>query len=78
MRYFKITVIRGHLGTGYSHGTMTFYCKAKNLLEAMDEARRHGGVKHTKMPLNAQECSKEEYEANIKISAYERAHCKGR
>lgn len=76
MRYFKVTVIRGHLGQGYTHGTLTFYYQARNLLEAMDKAKRQGGVKHDRMPLNACECSKEEYEANIQTSAYVRGHCK--
>lgn len=76
MRYFKVTVVRGHLGQGYGHGTLTFYYQARNLLEAMDRAKKQGGVKHDRMPLNACECSKEEYEANIGVSAYVRGHCK--
>lgn len=78
MRYFKVTVIRGHMGNGYTHGTLTFYYQAKNLLEAMDRAKRQGGVKHNKMPLSACECSRKEYEEGMKYSAYARGRCKGR
>lgn len=77
MRYFKVTIQRGHMGTGYSHGVLTFYYQARNLLEAMDKAKRQGGVKHGRLPLNACECSREEYEANIHTSAYKRGMCKG-
>lgn len=76
MRYFKVTCVRGHLGTRYQHGTISFYECGKNMLEAMDKARRHGGVKHDKLPLACEEVSKAEYEANIKVSAYVRAKCK--
>lgn len=76
MRYFKATVVRGHLGVKYNHGTITFYEMARNALEAMDKARAHGGVKHSRIPVNCQEISKEEYLLGMKVNAYDRAFCR--
>lgn len=74
MRYYKATVVRGHQGRGIHNGVITFYFQAKNAVEAMDLAKRQGGVKHSRLPLNCQEVTMEEYQANIVTSAYARAH----
>lgn len=76
MKYYKVTVIRGHLGNRYNHGLITFYYVAYNIMHAMALAKKQGGVKHGRMPLNCQEVTKEEYEANRRINAYNRAMCK--
>lgn len=76
MRYFKITMQRGHVRTGYNHACITFYYKARNLLEAMDFAKRQGGVKHSRLPLNAQEIDEAEYNRGIAVNAYVRAGAK--
>lgn len=75
-RYFKFLLIRGHMGSGYTESTITFYETGNNLLEAMDKARRHGGVKHSRIPLNGEEISKAEYEQGMKTNAYDRAGCR--
>lgn len=77
-KYYKVTVIRGHMGVGYDHATMTFYEKAENLLKAMDKARKHGGVKHSRLPTTAQEITREEFYQNIHTNAYARAGTKGK
>lgn len=76
MKYYKITVRRGHVG--YANATITFYEKAKNMLEACDKARKHGGVKHNRLPTEAVEITADEFYANNTSNAYERAGCKGK
>lgn len=75
-KYYKVVVTRGHMGKGYNHATMTFYECAKNMMEAMDKARQHGGVKHNRIPMNAMEITKEEFDANFGSNAYDRAGCR--
>lgn len=72
MRYYKVTMPRGHVGIDHE-AYITFYFKAKNLISAMDKAKKMGGVKHTKMPLNVTEVDESVYLANINESAYVRA-----
>lgn len=72
MRYFAVTCHRGHCGTGHS-SVITFTFEAKNLIEAMDMAKRMPSVKHTRMIMNGKEISCEEYKEYMKISAYKRA-----
>lgn len=70
-RYYLITCMRGHCGMG--HGTeITFAFEAKNLLEAMDKAKRMPAVKHTRMICSGKEIDKEEYNRYRQISAYKR------
>lgn len=76
MKYYKVTCTRGHLGKGYQHGLITFYYVAYNILHAMNMAKRQGGVKHDRLPLNCQEISREEYEQGRRMNAYRRAMCK--
>ena len=30
VKYYKVVVMRGHMGSNYDHATMTFYEKAKD------------------------------------------------
>lgn len=71
MRYFLVTCHRGHCGIGRST-EITFAIEARNLLEAMDKAKRMPSVKHTRMIIQGKEIERKEYEAYRKISAYER------
>lgn len=72
MKYYAVTMERGHVGLGRS-ATITFYYKARDIFEAAAKARKQGGVKHSRFPVACKEVTKEEYCENIKISAYERA-----
>ena len=72
MRYYKVVMPRGHVGIGHE-AYITFYFRAKNLISAMDKAKKMGGVKHTKMPVNVAEVDESVYLANINESAYVRA-----
>jgi len=72
MRYFKITCHRGHCGTGHS-SAITFAFEAKNLIAAMDMAKKMPSVKHSRVIMSGNEISKEEYKDYIAISAYKRA-----
>ncbi len=73
MKYYAITVPRGHCGVGRSTD-ITFVFQAKTLLDAMDKARRMPSVKHTRMILSGKEITFEEYTQYRKISAYKRAN----
>lgn len=70
-RYFLITCVRGHCGTG-GEGEIKFAIKASNLIEAMDRAKQMPSVKHTRIPLVGKEINNEEYVKYREISAYER------
>lgn len=76
MKYYKVVVTRGHMGAYYQHATMTFYERAENMMSAIDMARKHGGVKHNRLPCQATEITADEYYANRGTNAYERAYCK--
>lgn len=71
MRYFLITCHRGHCGVGRST-EITFAIAARNLLEAMDKAKRMPSVKHTRMIIQGKEISGAEYDGYRKVSAYDR------
>lgn len=73
MKYFLITCPRGHCGSG-RHTTITFAFKAKNLLDAMDMAKRMPSVKHTRGILMGKEITAAEYTEYRAKSAYERAN----
>lgn len=72
MRYFAVTCHRGHCGTGHS-SAITFAFEAKNLIAAMDMAKRMPSVKHTRMIMSGKEINKAEFLEYTKISAYKRA-----
>ena len=65
VKYYKVVVMRGHMGSNYDH-----------MISAMDNARKHGGVKHNRLPANAVEITAEEYYANRGSNAYDRACCR--
>lgn len=72
MKYYKVICERAHVGRNVT-AYITFYYKAKSAIEAINKAKRQRGTKRSKLPLACQEVSKEEYESNIKTSAYVRA-----
>lgn len=65
MPYYKVTVQRGHQGSG-RFIPITFVFNASNIHSAIQKAKRMPGVKHNKRILSAEQISKEEY---IKLSA---------
>ena len=60
MKYYKVQVLLGHVGRGRGLPAW-LYIEAKNLLKAMDSAKKFPGVKHSRMPNQAIEISYEEY-----------------
>jgi len=79
MRYFMVMCHRGHCGTGHST-EIKFAIKAKNLLDACDQARRMPSVKHTRMVIYGKEITEQEYKEYRQVSAYNRfnqKHFKG-
>ena len=73
MKYYEITCVRGHCGSGKSTNYITFYYKGANSVEAIMWAKRQPGVKHSRMPLGCFEISEAKYKEKIKVSAYKRA-----
>lgn len=71
MKFYMIMCHRGHAGCGHST-EIKFAIRAKNLLEAMDKARRMPSVKHTRMAIYGKEISETEYNEYRQVSAYER------
>lgn len=71
MRYFMVTVERGHCGNKHS-SIIKFAFESKNLIEAMDRAKKMPSVKHTRGIVFGKEITKIEYEEYISISAYDR------
>ena len=73
MKYYKVTVKGGHVGSG-KEIPLVFYFGAKNIHEAIRSARGMPGVKHNNNGVisDVREISKEEYERNITgYSAYD-------
>lgn len=73
MKYYKITVSGGHVGAGNTI-PLIFYFKAKDMHDAIKQARSMPCVKHDKSNAitNAKEISREEYEHSIDgYSAYD-------
>lgn len=73
MKYYEVTCVRGHCGSGKSTNYITFYYKGANSVEAIMWAKRQPGVKHSRMPLGCFEISEAKYKEKIKVSAYKRA-----
>lgn len=68
--YYKVVVKFGHQGMGkYVDGAI--YVEAEDLIKAIDVARAFPAVKHTKLPLEAREISKEEFEIGRQKNVYE-------
>ena len=53
MKYYAITMERGHVGTGNFSQHITFYIAANDMLSACDIARHMPGVKHSRFPVKA-------------------------
>ncbi len=71
MKFFMIVCHRGHCGCGNST-EIKFAIAARNLLEAMDKARKMPSVKHTRLALYGKEITYEEYTSYRQVSAYKR------
>ena len=69
MRYFKVRVLRGHLGCGKNH-EITFFVEARDIIKAVTIALKMPGVKHNCYSPFAEEVTEEEYEKARKTSAY--------
>lgn len=69
MKYYLITCHRGHCGRGRSTD-ITFAIVARDLLQAMDKARKMPSVKHTRLAIYGREISQEEFNERRKINAY--------
>ena len=69
MRYYKVRVIRGHLGGGKQIDIM-YYIEASDIVKAVTKALKMPGVKHSYYAPFAEEITKEEYEKGRKTSAY--------
>jgi hypothetical protein len=73
MKYYKITANGGHVGSG-NIIPLTFYFEAKDMCDAIKQARSMPCVKHDKSNVitNAKEISRKEYENSIDgYSAYD-------
>lgn len=71
MKFYMVMCHRGHCGVGHST-EIKFAIRAKNLLEAMDKARRMPSVKHTRLAIYGKEITEQEYNEYRQVSAYER------
>lgn len=71
MKYYMVMCSRGHCGSGHST-EIKFAIRAKNLLDAMDKAKRMPSVKHTRAILHGYEINEQEYVEYRQISAYKR------
>lgn len=69
MKYYKVQVELGHLGCGKELPAW-IYIKAKDILKAMSKARHLPAVKHSKLPSNIVEITKEEYIEGINSKDY--------
>ena len=69
LKFYKVTVERGHMGMGNSLETV-FYFKAQNAYHAMCLAKNMPSVKHSKTPLKTVEITAEEYYEGRQSSGY--------
>ena len=69
MKYYKVQVPLGHLGSSKALPTWLYF-EAENILEAVDRARSFPGVKHSKLPYQALEIKEEEYIKGIASKDY--------
>lgn len=71
-KYYKVVAERAHLGRGVT-SPITFYYKADNAFHALQKTKRQRGIKRSHIPLLVEEVDEEEYNKNIKVSAYVRS-----
>ena len=69
MKYYKVKVVLGHLGTGKGVSEWVFI-KSNSIVSAMKKAQQLPGVKHGKIPLETCEISFEEYQAGLEQGKY--------
>lgn len=71
MKYYLVTCMHGHCGRK-NYDEIYFAISAPTLIEAIQQARRMPGVKHTnrRCILSGREISFEEYHARRRESAY--------
>ena len=70
MKYFAMTMERGHVGTKNFDCHITFYIAADSMVHAMNIAKKMPGVKHSRMPFG-REISYAEFAAHKGENAYE-------
>ena len=71
MKYYKVQVTLGHLGRGYGLEAW-LYIEEKNMMAAVNRAKRFPGVKHSRLPLTAIEINEEEYLDGLKEQNYKK------
>lgn len=76
MKYYAVTMVRGHQGTKVNNGLITFYYECNDIFTAMNRAKNQPGVKHNRCPVSCREVTREEYLRMSRVSAYKRAGCK--
>ena len=69
LKYYKVYVRLGHVGTGKYAETCLFFA-SKSIIEAIDLAKHTPGVKHRLLPFKAIEISKEDYILGKQIDHY--------
>lgn len=71
MRYYLVTCMHGHCGRK-NYDEISFAISAQTLMDAIQQARRMPGVKHTnrRCILSGREISFQEYCARRRESAY--------
>ena len=69
MKYYKVLVVLGHLG-GIKGLPTWVYVKANSMVKAIQKARNLPAVKHSQLPKQAVEISKEEYLQGLEINSY--------
>lgn len=70
MKYYAMTMERGHVGTRNYDAHITFYIAAENMMHAMSIAKRMPGVKHSRMPFG-KEITYAEYASHRGENAYD-------
>lgn len=68
-KFYRVVAERAHLGRGNT-ATITFYYKANNAISAINKVKKQKGIKRSRLPLEVKEVDEEEYNQNIKVSAY--------
>lgn len=71
MKYYMIMCQRGHVGRNRST-EIKFAFQSRNLIEAMDRAKKMPSVKHARGIIHGYEITEAEYIEYRKRSAYER------
>lgn len=78
IKYYKVSVERGHTGRKHYRLDCCFFVKAGNMVEAMDFAKNMPGMKHGRCPMFAKEITAAEYFEGRKVNAYVKSGAKCR